>query len=206
MTTTHKNLSRFTFHQTVPNTYTVQAVSNDSTCCTKIRSQLQFKTTSMTTWCIGKLKTNVPKQTVSTYTLSVRCQPTISNSTPSSTVPPVPWRFLTLALSTPVPNCQANHNASGLNLKVTSQCKHPSSPTVPAHYRTSGVQLLTSYLTNMATKPRSLTKQTRPSRLSCHSFSLSLPSPGMTPGSVAPRTFHSVRPGSQLQPDQPVEM
>ena len=40
--------------------------------------------------------------------------------------------------------CQANHNASGFNLKVTSQCKHPSSPTVPAHYRTSGVQLLTS--------------------------------------------------------------
>ena len=30
--------------------------------------------------------------------------------------------------------CQANHNASGSNLKVTSQCKHPSSSTVPAHY------------------------------------------------------------------------
>ena len=28
----------------------------------------------------------------------------------------------------------------------------------------------------------------------------------MTPGSVAPRTVHSVRPFSQLQPDQPVEM
>ena len=67
--------------------------------------------------------------------------------------------------------CQANHNASGFNLKVTSQCKHPSSPTVLAHYRTSGVQLLTSYLTNVATKPRSLTKQTRPSRFSCQSFS-----------------------------------
>ena len=40
--------------------------------------------------------------------------------------------------------CQANNNASGFNLKITSQCKHPSSPTVPAHYRTSGVQLLTS--------------------------------------------------------------
>ena len=44
-------------------------------------------------------------------------------------------------------------------------------PTVLAHYRTSGVQLLTSYLTNVATKPRSLTKQTRPSRLSCQRFS-----------------------------------
>ena len=92
--------------------------------------------------------------------------------------------------------CQANHNASGFNLKVTSQCKHPSSSTVPAHYRTSGVQLLTSYLTNVATKPRSLTKQTRPSRFSCQNFSFQLPSPGMTPGSVAPRTVHSVRPGS----------
>ena len=73
--------------------------------------------------------------------------------------------------------CQANHNASGFNFKVTSQCKHPSSPTVPAHYRTSGVQLLTSYLTHVAIQffhePRSLTKQTRPSRSSCHSFSLS---------------------------------
>ena len=67
--------------------------------------------------------------------------------------------FLSLSLSTPVPNCQANHHASGLNLKVTRQCKHPSSSTVPAHYRTSGVQ----HLIHVATKPRSLTKQTRPS-------------------------------------------
>ena len=35
---------------------------------------------------------------------------------------------------------------------------------------------------------------------------LSLKSPGMTPGSVAPRTARSVRPFLQLQPDQPVEM
>ena len=46
-------------------------------------------------------------------------------------------------------HCQANHHASGFNLKVTSQCEHPSSPTVPAHYRTSGVQLLTSYHKNV---------------------------------------------------------
>ena len=92
--------------------------------------------------------------------------------------------------------CQANNNASGFNLKLTSQCKHPSSSTVLAHYRTSGVQLLKYYLTNVATKPRSLTKQTRPSRFSCQNFSFQLPPPGMTPGSVAPRTVHSVRPGS----------
>ena len=76
--------------------------------------------------------------------LTFRCQPTIS--TPSSTVPSVPWRLLSLSLSAlQYLYCQANHNASGFNLKVTSQCEHPSSPTVPAHYRTSGVQLLTSY-------------------------------------------------------------
>ena len=73
-----------------------------------------------------------------------------------------------LSLSTPVPNCQANHHASGLSLQVTSQCKHPSSSTVPAHYRTSGVQ----HFIHVATKPRSLTKQTRPSRFSCQLLSV----------------------------------
>ena len=93
--------------------------------------------------------------------LSLCRQPTVS--TPSSTVPSVPWRFPFLSLSAlQYLYCQANHNASGFNLKITSQCKHPSSPTALAHYRTSGVQLLTSYFTNVATKPRSLTKQTRP--------------------------------------------
>ena len=75
--------------------------------------------------------------------------------------------LVSLSLSTLVPNCQANHHASGLSLKVTSQCKHPSSSTVPAHYRTSGVQ----HFIHVATKPRSLTKQTRPSRFSCQLFS-----------------------------------
>ena len=94
--------------------------------------------------------------------LSLRCQPTVS--TPSSTVPSVPWRFLFISLSAlQYLYCQANNNASGFNLKATSQCKHPSSSTVLAHYWTSGVQLFTHYITNVATKPRSLTKQTRPS-------------------------------------------
>ena len=104
------------------------------------------------------------------FLLTTCCQPTIS--TPSSTVPSVPWRFLFLSLSAlQYLYCQANNNASGSNLKVTSQCKRPSSSTVPAHYWTSGVQLSTHYITNVATKPRSLTKQTRPSRLSCQRFS-----------------------------------
>ena len=93
---------------------------------------------------------------------SLRRQLTVS--TPSSTVPSVPWRFLFLSLSAlQYLYCQANNNAPGFNLKVTSQCKHPSSSTVPAHYWTSGVQLFTQCITNVATKPRSLTKQTRPS-------------------------------------------
>ena len=126
-------------------------------------------------------KSNQRSQTGGVYmsSLSIRCQPTVS--TPSSTVPSVPWRFLFLSLS--------QHSSA-----------YPSRPTVPAHYRTSGVQLLTSYLTHVAIQffhePRSLTKQIWPSRLSCHSFSFLLPPPGMTPGSVAPRTIHSVRPGS----------
>ena len=122
--------------------------------------------------------------------LTVRCQPTIS--TPSSTVPSVPWRFLSLSLSAlQYLHCQANHHASGSNLKVTSQCKHPSSPTVPAHYRTSGVQLLTSYHKNVwqlnqghwqskfdppgshanVSQKWQLNQGHRPSRLSCQRFS-----------------------------------
>ena len=59
-------------------------------------------------------------------------------------------------------NCQAKPNCFRLQSQG-HQCKRPSSPTVSAHYRTSGVQLLTSYLTHVAIQffhePRSLTKQ-----------------------------------------------
>ena len=122
----------------------------------------------MTTLMHRKTQTNIPKQTVSTYSFTVHCQPTISLQ---HHVPPclqchdVPS---SLSLSTPVPNCQANHHASGLSPQVTSQCKHSSSSTVPAHYRTSGVQ----HFIHVATKPRSLTKQTRPSRFSCQLLSV----------------------------------
>ena len=81
-----------------------------------------------------------------------------------------------------VPPCLQCHDGSYLSLSLSAlqclycqakpqcfrlqfqghQCKRPSSPTVPAHYRTSGVQLLTSYLTHVAIQfshePRSLTK------------------------------------------------
>ena len=42
------------------------------------RSQLQFHKNPWLPWCIGKLKTNIPKQTVSTYSFTVHCQLTIS--------------------------------------------------------------------------------------------------------------------------------
>ena len=206
---------------------------------THCMSQSNAITTAVQTNILGYLmhlrNRNQRSQTGKQSSLSLRCQPTIS--TPSSTVPSVPWWFLSLFLSAlQYLYCQANNSASGSNLKVTSQCKHPSSSTAPAHYWTSGVQLFTHYITNVATKPRSLTKQTRPSRLSCQRFStlwqlnqghrpsrfscqtfsnlwqlnqghrpsrfscqrfsLQLSPPGMTPGSVAPRGVHSVRPGS----------
>ena len=148
------------------------------------------------TWCIWEIEINIPKQVVSTCLFLSH---SVVNQQSQHQVPLClqchDGSYLSLSALQYL-YCQANNNASGFNLKVTSQCKHPSRPTVPAHYRTSGVQLLTSYLTNVATKPRSLTKQTRPSRFSCQNFSFQLPSPGMTPGSVAPRTVHSVRPGS----------
>ena len=80
-----------------------------------------------------------------------------------------------------VPPCLQCHDGSYLSLSALQylklpgktkllrlqsqghQCKRPSSSTVPAHYRTSGIQLLTSYLTHVAIQffhePRSLTKQ-----------------------------------------------
>ena len=125
--------------------------------------------------------TNVPKKVVSTCHLSQ----SVVNQQSQHQVPP----------------CLQCHDGSYFSLSLSQHSSaYPSRPTVPAHYRTSGVQLLTSYLTHVAIQffrePRSLTKQIWPSRLSCHSFSFLLPPPGMTPGSVAPRTIHSVSPGS----------
>ena len=77
MTATHKRLFRFTSHQTVSITYTVQALSNDpphvancSNCSsTQIHDYLDASENS---------KTTIPKQTVSIYSFTVHCQPTVS--------------------------------------------------------------------------------------------------------------------------------
>ena len=158
----------------VSSTYTVQVVFNDSL-HVPIKRNHNCSSNQHPWLPDASEKSNQRSQTgkhssLWPFLLTTCCQPTVS--TPSSTVPSVPWRFLSLSLSAlQYLQCQANDNASGSNLKVTSQCKRPSSSTVPAHYWTSGVQLFTHYITNVATKPRSLTKQTRPSRLSCQRFS-----------------------------------
>ena len=157
----------------VSTSYTVQAVSID------LQQYMLNSNTSTTavqtkdaTWCIWEIKINVPKQAVSTCHLTLAPLSTNNLNTKFHCAFSAMTFPISLSLSAlQYLYCQANNNASGFNLKVTSQCKHPSSSTVPAHYWTSGVQLFTYYLINVATKPRSLTKQTWPSRFSCQNFS-----------------------------------
>ena len=132
---------------------------------THYMSQSNALTTAVQTNILGYLmhltnQTNFPKQANTAHS--------VVNSQSQHQVPLClqchDGSYLSLSLSAlQYLYCQANTNASGSNLKVTSQCKHPSSSTAPAHYWTSGVQLFTHYITHVATKPRSLTKQTRPS-------------------------------------------
>ena len=102
-----------------------------------------------------------------------------------------------LSLSTLVPTLPGKSPCFRLQSQgyqsVQTSVKPHCSCTLP-NLRCSTTHVLSQK--HVATKPRSLTKQIRPSRFSCQNFSFLLPSPGMTPGSVAPRTVHSVRPGS----------
>ena len=167
-------LFRFKSHKTVSTSYTVQAVSNESihapfkrihNCNSKPRMLPDASENQNQRSQTGKHSLLCP------FLLTVRFQPTIS--TPSSIVPSVPWRFLLSSLSLSALQClTARQTPNCFRLQFQGhQCKRPSSPTVPAHYRTSGVQLLTSYfqttqishLTHAAIQfshePRSLTKQ-----------------------------------------------
>ena len=105
--------------------------------------------------------------------------------------------YLSLSLSTPVPILPGKQQCFRLQSQgyqsVQTSVKPHCSCTL-SNLRCSTTHVLSQK--HVATKPRSLTKQIRPSRFSCQTFSFQLPSPGMTPGSVAPRTVHSVRPGS----------
>ena len=157
--------------------------------------------TTDATWRIWEIKTNVPKQAVSTCHFSQ----SVVNQQSQHQVPPClqchDGSYLSLSLSqhSSAYTARQNHNASGFNFKVTSANVHQA----PLFLHTTEPQVFNySRLISHMWQYNSLMNQGHwqstiwPSRLSCHSFSFLLPPPGMTPGSVAPRTFHSVRPGS----------
>ena len=119
-----------------------------------------------------RIKTNIPKQSNKvhsghSYSQSVvnqQSQHQVHCAFSAMTVP------ISLSLSTPVPKLPGKTKL--LQASVSrSPVQKSVKPTVPAHYRTSGVQLLTSYfqttqishLTHAAIQfshePRSLTKQ-----------------------------------------------
>ena len=139
-------------HQTVSTSYTAQAVSNDSlhvpikhihNCSSKPRmlpdaseNQNQHSQTGKHSPLTLPILTHSP---LSTNDLNTKFHRAFS----AMMVPT--FLSLSLSLSTPVPKLPGQPNCLKLQLQG-QQCKRPSSPTVPAHYRTSGVQLLTSYL------------------------------------------------------------
>ena len=130
---------------------------------------------------------------------SLRCQPTVS--TPSSTVPSVPWRFLSLSLSTPVPILPGKPQCFRLQFQgyqsVQTSVKPHCSCTLP-NLRCSTTHVLSHTCGNPILSWTKVTDKANSTLqvLMPQFLSLSLPSPGMTPGSVVPRTFYSVRPGS----------
>ena len=151
-----------------------------------------------------RIKTNIPKQTV--FACSFSLSPLSTNNLNTKflrafsamTVP----TFLSLSLSAlQCLNCQANQTASNSSSKVTSAnvrqaplFLHITEPQVFNYSRLISIPHShpTHVLIQLFHEPRSLPK---------HSLTLQVPtflypSPGMTPSSVAPRTVHSVRPGS----------
>ena len=166
---TNSKIICFKSHQPVSTSYTVQAVSNDLTCSTQLHPQLQLKTTD-TVWCIWEIKTNVPKQTVST------CYPSLSPLSTNNlntkfhrafsamTVP------ISLSLSTPVPKLpgktkllQASVSRSPVQTSVKPHCSF----TLP-NLRCSTTHVLSPDYTNFSSHTcgnpihpwtRSLTKQ-----------------------------------------------
>ena len=93
-----------------------------------------------------RIKTNIPKQSNKVHPVHSYSQ-SVVNQQPQHQVPPClqchDGSYFSLSLSTPVPKLPGQPNCLKLQFQG-HQCKRPSSPTVPAHYRTSGVPLLTS--------------------------------------------------------------
>ena len=130
----------------------------------------------------------------------------VVNQQPQHQVPPClqchDGSYFSLSLSAlQCLNCQANQTASNSSSKVTSAnvrqaplFLHITEPQVFNYSRLISIPHShpTHVLIQLFHEPRSLPK---------HSLTLQVPtflypSPGMTPSSVAPRTVHSVRPGS----------
>ena len=165
-------VSCFKSHKTVSTSYTVQAVSNDSIHAPFKRIHNCNSKPRMLPDASEKSKPTFPNR---------RCLPVTSLSQP----------VVNQQSQHQVPSCLQCHDGSYFLLSLSAlqcltarqtpncfrlqfqghQCKSPSSPTVPAHYRTSGAQLLTSYLQTtqishlthaaiqFSHEPRSLTKQ-----------------------------------------------
>ena len=96
-----------------------------------------------------RIKTNVPKQANTVYSVHSYSQ-SVFNQQSQHQVPSClqchDGSYFLLSLSA-LQCLTARQTPNCFRLQFQGhQCKRPSSPTVPAHYRTSGVQLLTSYL------------------------------------------------------------
>ena len=223
-----------------------------TTCPNQTHSQLQFKSTSLATWCIWEIKSTFPnRQTqltpLSTHSLNTKFHCALS----AMTVP------ISLSLSTLVPILPGKQQCfrlqsqghQSVQTSVKLQFLHTTEPQVfnysritlqmwqlnQGHWQSKldppwfscqrfsnlwqlnqvtdlsgfscqtfstqrqlnqgywpSVVLMPIFLNSLATKPRSPTlrgSHAKPSQLQ-------LSSPGMTPGSVAPRTARSVRPES----------
>ena len=138
-------LFRFKSHKTVSTSYTVQAVSNESihapfkrihNCNSKPRMLPDASEKSKPTFPNRRC---LPVTFLSQSVVNQQSQHQVHRAFSAMTVP------ISLSLSAlQCLNCQAKPNCFRLQFQG-HQCKRPSSPTVPTHYRTSGVQLLTSY-------------------------------------------------------------
>ena len=125
--------------KTVSTTYIVQVVSND---LQQYMLNSNTSTTAVQNNILGYLmhlrnQINVPKQVNKVHS-GHSYSPPVVNQQSQHQVPLClqchDGSYFSLSQHSSNLYCQANNNASGFNLKVTSQCKHPSSSTAPAHY------------------------------------------------------------------------
>ena len=168
-----------------------------------------------------RIKTNIPKQSNKVHPVHSYSQ-SVVNQQPQHQVPPClqchDGSYFSLSLSAlECLNCPANQTASNSSSKVTSanvrqaplflhttepQVFHYSRLISMSHSHPTHVLIQLFHLAKLQPDPPgSYFLFHEPRSLPKHSLTLQVPtflypSPGMTPSSVAPRTVHSVRPGS----------